>query len=233
MQRFTHILVILILTSCSDPQQQAGTYPTGGMNELDAATINGGDSNQMALIVAQHNKPDTQYSHGISSEEKVREYLLRNFPDGDTINQKSLVYRNFEVESIRTPVFTRKTGSELFKTELVTGYYEYPLLEIAVILASDDQIEILESPTFGEANKEFIDLLECVCVDKSEDKMVITNELSNIFKEITYNGAIVNIEFSENGTSCELKHGQLLWRKLNFIFDKDCLKEVSVINPKE
>jgi hypothetical protein len=164
--------------------------------------------------------------------EKVRDYLSATYPKRDTIYERDLVYNDSPIKQIQTPLLTTKTGTVIYKTELGTGYYEYNLLTIAVAVTTDNKIEILKSPTFTETNETFLSLLKDFCIDKEENKIELTKEIGNVFKEITYDGLLVNVRLTDNGTTCDLKHGRLYWRELNFRFEGKCLRMIEVEKSK-
>lgn len=117
-----------------------------------------------------------------------------------------------------------------YKTELATGYLEYRSLEIiaAVNHNNYDNIIILKPPTFTSINSEFLSLFRGLLV-QGEEKQKLSKEVAELFKEITYDGKIGELENSNpNICSFELWHGNLSWAIIDVIFEENLLSRIEV-----
>ena len=139
-----------------------------------------------------------------------------------------------QLEKLDVEFLEQKTGYEFNKTILNTGYMEYPELWmiIAVQKSTEDEIRELISPTFTDVSQDFINIFRGLKTNSEEEKMKLIKEISGLFKEITYEGAIKNIEKKDENFTRELWHGRLKWRTLNFDFEEDELVKLEIGNPK-
>jgi len=134
------------------------------------------------------------------------------------------------LKTLDTKLISSLTNYTFLKTTLNTGYIEYLDLEMILALPSNpgDKIIELRSPTFEASSDGFLNIFRDISVATNKDEKVIVDEISNLFKEITYKGDIKNIKTSENNYQSELWHGDLLWRIINFKFQDNRLIDITI-----
>ena len=141
---------------------------------------------------------------------------------------------SLKLEYVKTDLVEQKTNYRFYKTLLKTGHMEYPELEIMIAIPKSNKKKIkeLKSPTFTDISQEFLKIFEGLSFQSEEEKINMIKEISHLFKLITYEGKINNVEMNEEHSKSELWHGGLLWRILNFYFEGDKLINIIVENPR-
>ena len=159
----------------------------------------------------------------------VQNYLQENFPLRSQQHEGELVFQDTMLHRISFPTLSKHLKYNFYKAHLVTGYFEYMLLEIIVAVNqyNSSQIVILKSPTFSSDDQEFLKLFQNISIDTKNDKQLFSKEIAMLFKEITYNGKVGELEnLNPNIYSFELWHNDLSWRIFDFTFKNDILFEI-------
>lgn len=119
-----------------------------------------------------------------------------------------------------------------FVTRLRTGAHEYPEVEVAVAAMAGGPLAVYRSPTFGNTDYEFIDLLQRAKACVESERRAVAEEIARLFAIITYKGDIRTQHFDGNVFNAELWHGQLLWRRITIVFDEGGVASVKLKNPR-
>ncbi|MCH2231759.1 MAG: hypothetical protein MK105_15605 [Crocinitomicaceae bacterium] len=119
---------------------------------------------------------------------------------------------------------------DFYKTEQVTGYMEYMSVKVLVAIprAFNKEIIKLESPTFRTLNHSFLELFKNIEFESLQELNSGISEISNIFKEITYNGEIRNQFKDEKIIVNELMHNGRSLIKLKFEIEGKRLLNISI-----
>lgn len=174
-------------------------------------------------------------SDSSTGKAKVYDFLTGKYPELEVMHIDDLSFlKGTKIELIETPLLTSKKGIEIYKTILGTPYPEYYDLEIAVLQdLNKDITKIAHSPVFDNNQIEFNKLFLTTELINDTEKREFINELSLIFKEITYEGSVKNIIDSNDYWTAEIWHRHLKWRILEVKYDENRISNIKLTNPKE
>lgn len=139
-----------------------------------------------------------------------------------------------QIRKLDLQFLEQKTGYQFSKAILRTGYMEYPELQMIIAVSKVGTIKIKEliSPTFTDVSQDFLKIFQELKINSDEERKKLVIDISELFREITYEGEIKNINKEHENFMSELWHGRLKWRILKFVFEKDKLVELIIMNPK-
>lgn len=165
----------------------------------------------------------------------VRAALAARYPDVGGRQPGDL---QFDEQAPIEPVALRALNKALpdirfFTTHLLTGYFEYWELEVAVAVNRQGPIAVYYSPVYDESPPTFVKLLENAQAADSETQFAVANDIASLFARITYKGAIRGAQFQSGAYSAELWHDHLYWRHISISFAAGHVSSVMLTNPTE
>ena len=128
-----------------------------------------------------------------------------------------------KIIEIDTPAIRRADSNlRVYRTNLSTGYFEYPQVEVAVAVWMENGIlKSAEcfSPTYTGESPTFIARLHGLRSKTVANREQLANEICDVFSQITHKGRIVNGRFANEEYRAELWHGKQRWRTVRVDFD--------------
>jgi hypothetical protein len=158
--------------------------------------------------------------------ESIAKRLGELHPPVKSRNEGTLVFEpKSRVVSLETPILRRiSPGTRWYRTELSTGYFEYPRAKLALAAWIDNgRLRIAEclSPTYADPSPEFLARFRALKVEKAADRESLAAEIAQIFAAITYEGGIEKGRMDGNRYEATLTHNGRGWRRVRVSFDTD------------
>jgi hypothetical protein len=169
--------------------------------------------------------------------DETKDYLHNCCDYSDTLSPLLSKDRKNPLIEMNLPA-TRKflPNRHFYFTELETGYYEYPMVEVIVSvekLAKLLDVSICYSPLFADSCSSIRNIYIGIKVSNDSQMVNISKEIAGMFEKITFGGSLRNEAFSNYSYSADLFHTDQLWRKVLITFNTlRRIESISLVNLK-